>query len=78
MLKQYESVTQKVLCGNVLLAALMSGRKYNAIRQNGFGFSKQSLLTKSRDWAQLSRFYLKTERESSLRNVVFKNKQDDG
>jgi hypothetical protein len=23
------------------------------------------------DWAQLSRFYLKTERESSLRNVVF-------
>jgi hypothetical protein len=23
------------------------------------------------DWAQLSRFYLKTETESSLRNVVF-------
>jgi hypothetical protein len=27
--------------------------------------------TSSVDWAQLSRFYLKTETESSLRNVVF-------
>jgi hypothetical protein len=27
--------------------------------------------TSSIDWAQMSRFYLKTERESSLRNVVF-------
>jgi hypothetical protein len=26
------------------------------------------------DWAQLSRFYLKTETECSLRNVVFLNK----
>jgi hypothetical protein len=29
--------------------------------------------TKSIDWAQLSSFYLKTETESSLRNVVFCN-----
>jgi hypothetical protein len=29
--------------------------------------------TSSIDWAQLSRFYLKTETESSLRNVVFCN-----
>jgi hypothetical protein len=30
-------------------------------------------------WAHLSRFYLKTEIEYSLRNVVFLNKrQDDG
>jgi hypothetical protein len=28
------------------------------------------------DWAQQSRFYLNTETESSLRNVVLKNKQD--
>jgi hypothetical protein len=28
--------------------------------------------TSSIDWAQLNRFYLKTEAESSLRNVVFK------
>jgi hypothetical protein len=27
--------------------------------------------TSSNDWAQLSKFYLKTETESSLRNVVF-------
>jgi hypothetical protein len=26
---------------------------------------------------KMSRFYLKTERESSLRNIVFLNKQDD-
>jgi hypothetical protein len=33
--------------------------------------------TSSIDWAQLSRFYLKTETESILRKVVFwKNKQD--
>jgi hypothetical protein len=31
--------------------------------------------TSSIDWAQQSRFYLKTETESSLRNVVFRNKQ---
>jgi hypothetical protein len=30
--------------------------------------------TSSIDWAQLSRFYLKTETESSLRNVVFLHK----
>jgi hypothetical protein len=28
--------------------------------------------TSSIDWAQLSKFYLKTETESSLRNVVFR------
>jgi hypothetical protein len=31
--------------------------------------------TSSIDWAQLSRFYLKTETESSLGNVVFLNKK---
>jgi hypothetical protein len=32
--------------------------------------------TCSIDWAQLSRFCLKTETVSSLRNVVLKNKED--
>jgi hypothetical protein len=32
--------------------------------------------TSSIDWAQLSRFYLKTETETSMRNVVLKYKQD--
>jgi hypothetical protein len=34
--------------------------------------------TSSIDWAQLSRFHLKTETESSLRNVVLNKKQNDG
>jgi hypothetical protein len=29
--------------------------------------------TSSIDWAQLSRFFLKTETESGLRNVMFRN-----
>jgi hypothetical protein len=32
--------------------------------------------TKSIDWAKLGRFYLKTETESSLRDVVLKYKHD--
>jgi hypothetical protein len=32
---EYESVTQEVLFGNAVLAALMSGRKYDVIFQNG-------------------------------------------
>jgi hypothetical protein len=33
LLTEYESVTQKVLFGNAVLAALMSGRKYDVIPQ---------------------------------------------
>lgn len=32
---EYESVTQEVLFGNATLIALMSGRKYDVIPQNG-------------------------------------------
>jgi hypothetical protein len=35
LLKEYEGVTQKVLFGNAVLAALMSERKYDVIHQNG-------------------------------------------
>jgi hypothetical protein len=35
LLAEYEGVTQKVLLGNAVLAALMSGRKYDVIPQNG-------------------------------------------
>jgi hypothetical protein len=34
-LTEYEDVTQKVLLGNAVLAALMSGRKYDVIPQIG-------------------------------------------
>jgi hypothetical protein len=36
LLTEYESVTQKVLFRNAVLAALMSGRKYDVIPQHGF------------------------------------------
>jgi hypothetical protein len=35
LLTEYEGVTQEVLFGNAVLAALMSGRKYDVISQNG-------------------------------------------
>jgi hypothetical protein len=35
LLTEYESVIQKVLFGNAVLAALMSGRKYDVIPQIG-------------------------------------------
>jgi hypothetical protein len=35
----------------------------------------QEIGTSSVDWAQLTRFHLKTDTESSLRNVVLKYKQ---
>jgi hypothetical protein len=34
MLTEYENVTQKVLFGNAILAAVMPGRKYNVMPQN--------------------------------------------
>jgi hypothetical protein len=35
LLTEYENVTQKVLFGNAVLAALMSERKYDVISENG-------------------------------------------
>jgi hypothetical protein len=35
LLTEYESVTHKLLFDNAVLAALMYGRKYNVMRQNG-------------------------------------------
>jgi hypothetical protein len=35
MFKEHESLTPKVLFGNAVLAALMSGRKYDVLPQNG-------------------------------------------
>jgi hypothetical protein len=41
LLKEYKNVTQEVLFGNAVLAALMSGTKYDVIAQNG-GCSRES------------------------------------
>jgi hypothetical protein len=35
LLMEYEMITQNVLFGNAVLAALISGRKYDGIPQNG-------------------------------------------
>jgi hypothetical protein len=35
LLTEYEGITQKVLFDKAVLAALMSGRKYDVIPQNG-------------------------------------------
>jgi hypothetical protein len=35
LLMKYENVTQKLLLGNAVLAALMFGRKYDVILRNG-------------------------------------------
>jgi hypothetical protein len=51
---KYENVTE-VLFGNDVLAALMSGRKYDVIHPNGdFRFSKQSPLSKRSVVTQLN------------------------
>jgi hypothetical protein len=39
LLTEYESVTQKVLFGNALIAVLISRRKYDVIPQNGSSFN---------------------------------------
>jgi hypothetical protein len=49
LLTEYESVIKKVLFGNSVLAALMSGRKWRLFKRNQCaycGFSKQSPLSK--------------------------------
>jgi hypothetical protein len=43
----------------------------NQKKSKKFAIGPKSLGTSSIDWAQLSRFHMKTETESSLRNVVF-------
>jgi hypothetical protein len=43
LLTEYENVTKKVLIGNAVSAALMSGRKYDVVPQNG-DCSKESVL----------------------------------
>jgi bifunctional ADP-heptose synthase (sugar kinase/adenylyltransferase) len=43
LLIEYETVTQKVLFRNDVLAALISGRKYDVISQNG-DYSRESII----------------------------------
>jgi hypothetical protein len=45
LLTEYESITQNGLHGDAILAALISGRKYEVIPQNGDSSRESSLRT---------------------------------
>jgi hypothetical protein len=67
-----------VISTNVMFLDIIHRPVYISKQRFGDWILSPATGTCSIDWAQLSRFYLKTEIESSLRNVVLKYKQDDG
>jgi hypothetical protein len=66
LLTEYEGVTQKVLFGNAVLAALMSGRKYDVIPQNGDCSRESSVRT------SVFRNKVRYQNATSLQNSVWK------
>jgi hypothetical protein len=65
LLTEYENVTQKVLFGNAVLAALMSEREYDVIPQNG-DCSRESNV---RTW--VFRYKVRYQNATSLQNSVW-------
>jgi hypothetical protein len=64
---EYECVTQKVIFGNIVLAALMSGRKYDAKSQNA---------DSSRESNARSSFFrnkVRYQNATSLQNTIWKS-----
>jgi hypothetical protein len=66
MLKEYESIRQKVLFGNAVLATLMSGRKYDAIIHNG-DCSRERNVRTSVFWNEVC-----YQKSTSLQNSILK------
>jgi hypothetical protein len=66
MLKEYEDETQKVLFGNAVLAALMSGRKYDVMPQNGDCSRESNVRT------LVFRNKVRYQNATSLQNSVWK------
>jgi hypothetical protein len=66
MLTEYENITQKVLFGNVVLAAMMSERKYDDIYKYG-DCSRESNVRTS-----VSRNKVRYKNASSLQKTVWK------
>jgi hypothetical protein len=58
LITEYENVTQEVLFGNAVLAALISGRKYDVISQNGECSRESNVLT----WFFETKSVIKTQR----------------
>jgi hypothetical protein len=63
---KYESVTERVSFGNAILAALMSGRKYDVIIQNG-DCSRES---NAHTFVFRDKVYY--EKAASLQNLIWK------
>jgi hypothetical protein len=66
LLTEYEDVTQKVLFGNAVLAALMSGIKYDVIPQNGDCSRESNVRT------LVFRNKVRYQNATSLQNSVWK------
>jgi hypothetical protein len=64
LLAEYETVTQKVLFGNGVLAALKSGRKHDVIPQNG---------DCSGAWILIFRNKVRYQNATSLQNSIWKS-----
>jgi hypothetical protein len=64
LLTEYESITQKVLFGKAVLAALLSGRKYDIITQNGDGSRESNV----RNLVSETKFVIKTT-ELNMENI---------
>jgi hypothetical protein len=69
LLTEYEDVTQKVLFGNAVLAALMSGRKYDVIPQNGDCSTESNVRT------LVFRNEVRYQNATSLQNSVWNKTQ---
>jgi hypothetical protein len=54
---EYESATQKVLFGNAVLSALISGRKYGIIPQNGDCSRESNGFSKTKSVIKMQRRY---------------------
>jgi hypothetical protein len=66
VLTEYEGVTQKVLFGNAVLAALMSGKKYDVTPQNGDCSRESNMRT------LVFRNKVRYQNATSLQNAVWK------
>jgi hypothetical protein len=61
LLKEYESIAQRVPFGNVIFATLMSGKKYDVIIQNGGCSRENNVRTFVSKQTSLSKFNPVTE-----------------
>jgi hypothetical protein len=71
LLTEHESLNQKGLFGNAVLAALMSGRKYDVIPQNGDSSRESNVRT------SIFRNKVRYQNTTSLQNTRWKRSTSD-